>query len=60
MKKVLESHDCQWLMLDSGSCLRACPRDFAPSVPMRQAVMKDNVVAVNGERISVYGVKQMK
>eukprot|EP00972_Heterocapsa_arctica_P099662 14704972-Heterocapsa_arctica.AAC.1 len=56
MKKTLESHDCQWLMLDSGSCLHACPRDFSPSVPMRQMIMPDNVVAVNGERIPVYGV----
>ena len=50
---------CQLLMLGSGSCLHACPRDFAPAVPVEPVTAAVGSTAVNGQSIPVYGMRRV-
>ena len=52
------SAECQLLMLGSGSCLHACPKEFAPSVPMQPVSAPMKATAVNGANIPVLGAKR--
>ena len=46
---------CQLLMLGSGSCLHACPRDFAPTPPGWLLTVAVGATAMNGQSIPVHG-----
>ena len=49
----------EWVLLDSGSCLNACPATYAPQVPLEQ-LHRLRAFAVNGQQSIAHGTKRVE
>ena len=49
----------EWVLLDSGSCLKACPATYAPQVPL-EPLHGLQAFAVNGQQLLVHGTKRVE
>ena len=49
----------EWVLLDSGSCLDACPATYVPQVPLEQ-LHGLKAFAVNGQQLLVHGTKRVE